>query len=138
MTAHQSAFDESQGIPNLDAASFLQDNWTQENISASLRVAKTSIASTAVSGIAVDIPAGAKIIDAHVVCTSTNGSGTMQVKTGAASPAAITDAMDCNTEGAIDRAATIDDAYYVVGADGVKIFSNGALDRGDVYIEYIK
>jgi len=138
MTAHQSAFDESQGIPNLDASAFIQNNWTQSNISAALRVSKTSITATAVAGIAVDIPVGAKIIDAHVVCTSSNGSGTMQVKTGATSPSAITDAMDCNTEGAIDRAATIDDAYNLVGADGVKIFSNGALDRGDVYIEYIK
>jgi tRNA A37 threonylcarbamoyladenosine synthetase subunit TsaC/SUA5/YrdC len=139
MGEHQSAFDEGQGQPNLEALQYLADFLTPTVVSATLRTAKKSITADATGGLAVsDIPVGAKIIDVHVVCTSANGSGTMTVKTGATVPAAITDAIDCTTDKAIDRAATIDDAYNVVGADGVKVFSNGADDRGDVYIMYMK
>jgi len=138
MSDHPRTFDESQGMPNLAALAYLQDNFGPDQIAATLRTVKKSITATAVAGLDVDIPVGAKIIDVHVVCTSTNGSGTVTVKTGATVPADITDAIACDTDKAIDRAVTIDDAYNVVGADGVKVFTNGAADRGDVYIAYLK
>ena len=135
---HQSAYDESQGEPNLEVLQYLLDNWKPSDISASLRKVTTVIDSDASAGIAVDIPAGAEIVDVVVLCQASVGSGTMQVKTGADSPAVITDAIDCETNHAIDRAASIDDAYNVVGADGIKIFSHASANRGTVTIFYKK
>ncbi len=135
---HQSAYDESQGNPNIEVLQYLLENWKPGDISASLRKLTTVIDVDASAGIAVTLPAGAEIIDVLVQCQATVGGGTMQIKTGATVPSTISNAIACATNHAIARAGTIDDAYNVVGADGIKIFSNSASDRGTVTIFYKK
>jgi hypothetical protein len=135
MTAHQSYEDASQGSPNLEALQYLQENWGRTEIGAASRVAKTSVISGS-AGIAVDIPTGAKIIDAHVICTASNGSGSMTIKT--AGGTSISDAMACTTADAIARATTLDTTYTTVDADGIEIVANDDADSGDVYIHYMK
>lgn len=102
-----------------------------------LKAAETAIIADASAGIIVDIPLGAKIIDATVLCTTAVALETMQVKTGAGTPAVITDAIDCITDEILARAGTIDDSTRVVGADGVKIFAASAAGRGIVHVYYI-
>lgn len=138
MSEHQGPFDTNQGIPNLGALQYYQDNWNATQIAASLQVAKLAVTATAVAGLSVTIPEGAKILDVIVIATATNGSGSMTVKTGADTPSSITDAITCDTDKEVNRAGTIDDAYNVVTSDGVKVFSNGADDRGIVHILYMK
>ena len=135
MTAHQDAYDESQGKPNLEVLQYLQDNWGKDEINASVRVAKVVVAS-GTAGITATIPQGAEIFEVLAICTGSNGSGSMTVKDGDDND--ITDAIACATDKAIDRAATIDDDYNIVGSSGVKVVANGAGDLGTVYITYKK
>ena len=136
MTIHQSSTNEGQGSPNLEYFAYLQDNLGVAVVPRLRRVVKTSVAS-GTNGIAVNIPTGAKIMDAHVICTGESSNGTMQVKTGADSPDAISNAMICATNDAIVRAGTIDDTFSYVGADGIKVFAGQVGDVGDVYIHYL-
>ena len=126
--------------PSLGTLQELQDNWTQDEIDAVCMVAKVTVATGASSGIEASIPMGAEIIGATVRATGTVGGGTLQVKTGATSPTAITDTIACATDKAIDYAAEIDDASNVniVGVDGIKVFANVDSVRGVIYIHYIK
>jgi len=137
MTIHQSSDGSGQGSPNLGFLEWLQSMFGSTVIPTLLRTVKKSIITTAVAGIAVDIPIGAKIIDVRVICTTSNGSGSMQIKTGADTPVVISDAIACVTGDVLARAGTLDTTYTTVGTDGIKIFSNGASDKGDVYIDYI-
>lgn len=136
MSNYKGDFDVSQGQPSLTALQHLQDQLPADVISTLPRVCKTTVSGSA--GVEADIPMGAEIIGVTVICKKSNTSGTMTVKTGAGTPVAITDAIACDTDQGVDYAAKIDDAYNVVGADGVKIFGNGAADYGDVYITYLK
>ena len=136
MSNYKGDFDVSQGQPSLTALQHLQDQLPASVISTLPRVCKTTVSGSA--GVEADIPMGAEIIGVTVICKKSNASGTMTVKTGAGTPVAITDAIACVTDTAVDYAANIDDAYNIVGADGVKIFGNGAADYGDVYITYLK
>lgn len=137
MTIHQSAYDESQGSPNLQALQDIQEAIGGQGLTSFARTAYTPVLSGS-GGVEVDIPTGARIIDAHVICTNTNGGGTMTIKTGATVPVTISDAMTCAVNDTIARASTIDWTYGVVGADGIKIFANSDDDSGDVYITYVK
>lgn len=137
MTIHQSPDGISQGSPNLEYLQYLKDNWTPAEMAASEFVAKAEVVPSG-GNITVTIPVGATILDAHVICTAANSGGTVQIKTGAASPVAISDAMVCETDKALVRAATIDDAYNVVGADGIIVVPGQTDDSGDVYIKYKK
>jgi len=130
--------DTNAGKPSLETVQFLQDNWGEDEISSSVRVAKVQVVTGGDAGVAAVIPVGSTIIGAHVICTRASSSGTMTIKTGASSPVDISDAIACETDKAIDYAATIDDATNVVGADGVKVFANAAADAGDVFIWYLK
>jgi len=125
--------------PSIAHLQYLQDNWTSEEIAATKRVAKVTVASGGFSTpVEADIPMGAEIIGASVICTRTNGGGTMQVRTASAAPANITDALTCAVADAMDYAATIDTDNNVVGADGVEVLAAADGDGGIVYIEYIK
>jgi len=135
MTIHQSYDDAGQGSPNLEGMQYLQENWARTEINAALRVDKVSVASGS-AGIDASVPVGAEIIDVVVVCTGSNGSGSMTVKD--ADDNDITDAITCATDKAVTRAGTIDDAYRVVPTDGVKVVANADGDKGDVYIHYIQ
>jgi hypothetical protein len=121
--------------PSLSYLEYLGKNFGMDVIARVPKVCKTVVSGSA--GVEADIPMGAEIIGVTVVCLKSNGSGTMTVKTNALSPVAITDAIACVTDTAVDYAATIDNDYQVVGANGVAIFGNGAEDYGAVYITYI-
>jgi len=139
MTQYKGDLDPSQGNPSLTAVQALQNIVGSDAASFFNKIEKVS--KTVVSGSAgveADIPLGAEIIGVTVICKKSNSSGTMTVMTGADTPVAITDAIACVTDTAVDYAATIDDDYNIVGADGVKIFGNGAADYGVVYIKYLK
>ena len=137
MTIHQNSFGENMGDPNLGALAYLQDNWGPSEISAAMRVAKAAVVPSG-GNIEVDIPVGAEIFDVQVICTASNGSGTVTIKTNADTPVAITDAIACATVDAIDKATTIDTTYSKVTADGVIAVPNGNGDSGDVFISYKK
>lgn len=130
--------DSNSGKPSLETLQVLQENLPIDVLNSMLRVATVSVTTGGDAGIEAVIPVGAKIITAVSVCTKTNSSGSMQLKTGATSPVDITDAMQAATDKEIDYAATIDDETNIVGADGVKVFANGAADAADVYILYLK
>ena len=138
MPGYQSATDASKGSPNLEAIQMFQDQLplaTLKNIIFVETVSITASGTTAVK--AVNIPQGATIVDVVVHCTYSNASGTITVRKADAG-ASITDAIACETLDALDRAATIDQTYKVVGADGIECVANGADDKGDVYIYYKK
>lgn len=135
MTKHVGDFDASNGSPSLTALQYLQAQLTPSVIDSLERVSKTIVSGSA--GVVADIPMGAEIIGATVICLKSNDSGTMTIKTGADTPVAISDAIACVTGDAVDYAATIDTTYAIVGADGIKIFGNGAEDYGVVYIKYL-
>lgn len=137
MTAPNQPYDANQGNPSLGVLKYLQDNWGASEIDASCQVAKVAVASGS-AGIAATIPVGAEILLAVSICTATNTSGTMTLKTGADTPVAITNAMQCATDKEVALAGTIDDATNVVGADGVKVFANADADAANVFILYKK
>jgi hypothetical protein len=140
MSEPNSPFGSNAGSPNLGAMQYLQENWGKDEIAAALRVEVVSITS-ALSGTngvsAENIPQGATIVDVVVQAKATVGSGTAQVKVGGGG-AAISDAIDMATEDAIARAATIDQTYKIVGADGIEVVTHSDSDEGDVYIYYKK
>ena len=102
------------------------------------KVVETAITADATAGVVVPLPLGAKIIDMWAIATATSGSGSVTLKTGAGSPATIATAIALATDQAVSRlAAGVDDTKLIVGADGIKLFTAGATDRGLVYIQYI-
>lgn len=122
--------------PSLDTLQHLQDNFGRAEISATQRTCKVTVATGGNVGVSADIPVGAEIFDVTVVCTRSNGGGTMQVKD--VDDNDITDAITCATDGAITRAGTIDDDYHIIQEEGVTVYANAAGDGGIVYIHYIK
>jgi len=81
---------------------------------------------------------GDEIIGVAVICTVTQGSGTLIVETGGDDD--ITDGIACDTDKAVDYAASIDDAFSTLPASGAKVISVGgtaANTRGIVVIDYI-
>jgi hypothetical protein len=138
MTVHQSAYDESQGKPNLEVLQYLQDNWGSAEIAAAVRVEKVSITASGSSGVAAStIPVGAEIIAIENHCKATVGGGTARVRI-AGGGANISDAMAMAVNDAVTRATTIDQTYKVVTVTGIEVVTNSDDDRGDVYIYYKK
>ena len=85
----------------------------------------------ATTGLAV----GDRIVDLWVVCTESNGSGSLKLSHGDAG-ADISAALACVTIDVLTRGALI--VGGVVTADGLTIIANGAADRGKMYLTYIK
>jgi hypothetical protein len=137
MTIHQSAYDESQGSPNLEAMQYIQENWGPDQISAAVQVAKVSVTASGTSGVAATIPVGAEIMDMVVHCNASVGGGTARLRVGGGG-ANISDAVVMATLDAITRCASIDQTYKVVGADGVEIVTNADTNLGDIYLYYKK
>jgi len=132
--------DTNAGKPSLEHLQYLQDNWSKEQISASLQVEVVTFdaTTTGTSGVeAENIPVGATIIDVVVHPTASVGSGSARVRVGGGG-ANITDAIAMATVDTIGRATTIDQTYNVVGSDGIEVISNSDSDRGVVYIYYKK
>ena len=95
-------------------------------------VLKVSIAADATSGQSVTIPYDMYLIDMIVQCNATNGSGTVTLRNGTT---AITDAVICAVNHVITRAGTIDDAHEdLLTTDSINVITNGAADRGTVYL----
>jgi hypothetical protein len=141
MTIHQSANGDSQGNPNLETFQELQVSLGKSDISSLILVSEVSVpasggGSATGGGIVASIPLGSEIIDVRVIPIVASTDGTMQVKTGGEIPAAISDAIACAVDKTVGRAATIDDAYKYVSADGVKVFSHAEADAAKVYILY--
>lgn len=65
--------------------------------------------------VVADLPFKIRVIDAIVVCTTAAAGGTLTVRNGSN---AITDAIACATDEAIDRATTIDNAYAEIDKGG--------------------
>jgi hypothetical protein len=137
MTIHQSAFDESQGSPNLGAMQYEQQEWGPDQISGSLQVAKTSIVASGTAGVAAVIPVGAEIVDMVVHAVATAGGGTVRLRIGSAG-ANISDAVTMATAGNVTRCASLVQASKVVGAAGVEFVTAADTNLGDVYLYYKK
>lgn len=135
MTIHQSAFGPESGSPNLGAMQYSQDNWGPDQISASLKVAKTSITASGTAGVAVTIPVGAEIVDMVVHANATSGAGTARLRIGGGG-ANISDAVAMAVLDAVARCSSIDQTFKIVGAAGVELVTNADADLGDVYIYY--
>ena len=136
MANYNGSTSDEKGSPNIEALQYVQENWGQTEINASVRVARTTVTASGTAGIAVDIPQGATILDVVVLSTDTIGSGTVQVKVTDGS--AISDAITMETANAITRLGTIDPDYAKVGADGIELVTNGDSDEGYVDIYYKK
>lgn len=74
------------------------------------------------------VPIGAKIVDVMVEATATSGSGTLQLKSNAGTPAAITSAITCAVDNAVSRTTSL--TNDVVDSDGLQVVAAGANDRG--------
>ena len=72
------------------------------------------------------------IVDVVVQSNATSSSGTLTLKNGTT---AISDAITCAVNHAIDRAATLDDAQTAIAAGTeLNLIAAGAGDRGTVYV----
>ena len=81
---------------------------------------------------------GDEIVAVSVICTVTQGSGTLVLETGDDDD--ITDGIACDTDEAVDYAASINDANSTLPASGAKVISVGgtaANTRGIMVITYI-
>ena len=78
------------------------------------------------------LPFPFEIFDVIVQSRALSASGTVTLRSGTN---AITDAIACAADEAIDRAASIDDAYSTLAEGAVlNVITNGATDRGLVTI----
>jgi hypothetical protein len=97
------------------------------------------ITADASAGIAVTgLSEGDEVIGMSVICTTANASGTLVLEDGAGDD--ITDGVACAVDGAVDYAASIDDAKSTIPASGAKLISVGgtaANTRGIAVINYI-
>lgn len=124
--------------PSLEELERLQTDLSRATVDALLYVAKCEVVTGGDSGVAVDIPMGAEIVGAICLCTRSNGSGSMTIKTNGTIPNTISNAMAATTEDALALSSTIDSTYAIVGSDGIAVFANAAADAANVYILYKK
>ena len=130
--AFKNADANGQGNPNPEVIKELQDKIYPLIGKFSLTAPVVNVTTGGDEGVEFDIPIGAEIIGATVICTRANSGGTMQIKTGATSPVAITDAIVCAVDKARAEASEIDDATNIVGVDGVKVFADDPATAGRV------
>jgi hypothetical protein len=84
------------------------------------------------AGLPITVPFGFEILDVIIQARASNGSGTYQIRKGTT---AITNAIACDTDKAIARAASIDDAYSTIAVgDDLNVKANGTGDIGLVTI----
>jgi hypothetical protein len=100
-----------------------------------LKCVEVIIAADATAGKAVNLPVGSKIVDVWAICTAASTSGTALVQNGA-SP--VHTALVMAVDQVLTRmAAAVDDTKLLVGASAITVKTNGAGDRGLVYISYL-
>ena len=98
------------------------------------KITADASAGIAVAGLAI----GDEIVGVHVICTVTNGSGTLVLEDGDGDD--ITDGIACDTADAVAYMATLDDSKSTLPASGAQIISVGgtaANTRGIMIITYI-
>lgn len=138
MSNYTGAYDAGAGSPNLQVVQYLQENWTKDQIHASVQVEKISVTASGTAGVAAtSIPTGAEIIDMVVHCNASVGGGTARLRV-ASGGANITDAVVMATLDAVTRAGSIDQTYKVVPAAGIEIVTNADTNLGDIYVYYKK
>lgn len=83
-------------------------------------------------GFSISCPFDCKILDVFVNCTTPDAAGGYAVTDGTNS---ITDAMECTTQDANVRAATIDSTYSTLSkGDTIAVLANGRDERGTIYL----
>lgn len=93
---------------------------------------RVPIVADATSGQSVTIPYDMYLIDVIVQCNVASGSGTVTLRN---STTNITDAIVCAVNHVVTRAGTIDDAHEdLLTTDSINVITNGAADRGTVYL----
>jgi len=137
MAKPKGPFDTSFGNPGLQVLQWFQENLPPEKVAEITYTKEFAVTADATGALEITgVPLNARIIGARVICTAANASGTLQLRTNATTPVAITDAMICAVDKVVVYAGTIDDAVTTVGVDGLQVISNGADDRGIILIEY--
>lgn len=91
-----------------------------------------AITADATGGVNYVVPRACTVIDVHVLASATNGGGTALLsKAGAA----ITAALAMATDNALARAAALTQANSsLVAGDVLRVVTNGAADRGTVFV----
>jgi len=99
-------------------------------------VLSAAITADATGGLSIDVPFNMTIYDVVVVATAASGSGTVTLRS---STNAISDAIACAVDTTVARAGTLDDTYTAVtSATSLNVITNGANDRGLVYVYGIR
>lgn len=99
-------------------------------------VLTAAVTADATGGQSITVPYAMTIIDAWVVCTAANASGTLTLRS---STNAISDAITCAVDTTLTRAGTLDDAYTAITTStSLNVIANGASDRGIIYIMGIR
>jgi len=138
MSNYTGAYDTGAGSPNLQVIQYLQDNWSMDQIQASVQVEKISVTASGTAGVeATGIPVGAEIIDVVVHANATVGGGTARVRI-AGGGSNITDAVAMAVTDAVTRCASIDQTFKVVTSTGIEVVTNADTNLGDIYVYYKK
>lgn len=138
MSNYKSSDDAGKGSPNLEHMQYLQDNWGQTEVSASVQVEKIEVTASGSAGVtSTNIPVGAEIIDVVVYANATSGSGTATLSVGGGG-SAITDAITMAVLDTRATAGTIDRTFKYATSAGVTVTTNADADLGDVYVFYKK
>jgi hypothetical protein len=144
MSAKPSVFDKkASGTPNSEFLEYFQSVFNSAaKVNAIAKRVKTAITADASAGLVITdlVPIGSQIIDVQVIATAANTAGTVTLRTNAASPVAITDAMVCAVDKVVVRAGTIDDAYNTVTANGLQLLAGGTdatATRAIIVIDYV-
>lgn len=139
MAGYKSSDNTQKGSPNLEALQYMQEQLIDKVRAGQISyVEKLSVTASATGGTTFSsVPVGAEIVDVVVHATATNASGTLKLTVGDGG-SDITDTIACETLDAVDRAASIDQTYKYVTDSGLDVVSNGADDRGDVYVYFKK
>jgi predicted metalloprotease with PDZ domain len=95
-----------------------------------------AVTADASSGLSIDVPYDMTITDVWTVCTAANGSGTLTLRS---ATNAISSAITCAVDTTLSRTSSLDDAYTAITtATSLNVISNGAGDRGIIYIMGIR
>jgi len=99
-------------------------------------VLSAAITADATGGQSITVPYDMTIYDVVVVATAASGGGTVTVRS---ATNAISDAIACAVDTTVARAGTLDDTYTsVTTSSSLNVITNGAADRGLVYIYGIR
>lgn len=97
-----------------------------------MHIQQVNVAADATAGKAFTAEVGGTLVDAWVVCTATNGSGTLTLRRVAT---ALTSAIVCAVVNVPSRTALVlTTGSTIVQGEALNVISAGAADRGILYI----